>query len=301
MASHQPQAQSQSSSLPQQQVNMSSLNASQFKDSQAFSQLHQKGHRVPADPTPNLAVKVEVPSGSCFPNREGDAQKRDEHKSDSQGVQVNQASSSMGAGNQDKVPAIQGLNKHQQQHLRPQQTSYPMYGAHMTNYHTHPYSGQSVGVSSTSLKHQAQDTQVRQASLHQGMIPTQLGGTMQPMSSTNTQNYEIQNSGAESKRSQAGPFSQLTTQPSLQNNSATWQSSVTNDRKGTSMSSMPYVKQEALGQSQEQHKSQISASSSSTSFSSGKIDQGIPATPVTNSFPVSMPTQLDSLVPVIFL
>ncbi|KAL5709418.1 hypothetical protein ACHQM5_020110 [Ranunculus cassubicifolius] len=296
-----PQVQPQTSSQQQQQAKMQSVSVPQLKDSHPFSQLNQQGPRVPTDPPQVPITKIEIQSDSSFSNRESDSQKREkDHQSDSQGMHSNQvSSSSMGASNQERVPAIQGLNKNQQQHLHlPQQTSYPIYGSHMTNYHAHPYPGQSIGVSSSSLRPQLQDSQIRQVSLQQSMIPAQSGGMTQPTSSMNNQNNEIQNYGTEAKRLQGGSFPQMTSQSTMQQNSLAWQSSVGKDRKGTPIASLPYIKQEVLSQSQEQHTSHIAASSSATSFNSGKIDPGNPVPPVTSAISASMTSQLDSLIPV---
>ncbi|PIA30756.1 hypothetical protein AQUCO_05400094v1 [Aquilegia coerulea] len=297
--SHQLQAQPQSSSQQQQQVKMPSLNASQSADSHPFPQLHQEGHVASTDSTHVPPAKVELQSDSSFPSKETTLQKREsEHQSGLQGVHAkNVSSSSMGSVKQERdLPVTKGLNQQQPQHLHLPQTTYPMFAAN--TYHAHPYSGQSVGISSTSLKPQTQDSQIRQVTPHQTLVPTQSGGATQPMSLRTVQNYDKQISSNDPKRMHGASFSHLQTQSTLQHNPIPWQSSVGKDKIGSSLASMPYVKQEVVVQSQEQHIPQIPASSISTTFSSGKNNQGNPAPTGTHSISNSMPTQLDPSVAV---
>ncbi|KAF5189003.1 Transcription initiation factor tfiid subunit 4b [Thalictrum thalictroides] len=298
-SSHQCQPQSQNSSQQQQQVKQPSLNASQSVDSHLFPQLHQKGHLASTNSTHVPPAKVELQSDSSFPNKEITPQKREsEHQSDLQGVHKKHvSSSSMGTVKQEKdLPTTKGLNQQQPQHLHLPQTSYPIFGANTSTYHSHPYSGQSIGISSTSLKPQSQDSQIRQVTPHQTLVPTQSGGATQPMSSRTVQ--EKQKSFNDPKRMHGTSFPHLQTHSALQHNPIPWQSSMGKDKIGSSLSSTPYVKQEVVVQSQEQHIPQIPASSISTSFGSGKNNQGNPAPAGTNSISNSMPTQLDSSVAV---
>ncbi|PIA54577.1 hypothetical protein AQUCO_00900858v1 [Aquilegia coerulea] len=299
--SHQLQAQSQTSSQQQQQVKMPSLNASQSADSHPYPQLQQKSHMASTNSTQVSTAKVELQSDSSFPTKETTSQKREnEHQSDLQGMHVKQvSSSSMGSVKQERdLPATKELNQQQPQHLHLPQTSYPMFGANTSTYHAHPYSGQSVGISSTSLKPQTQDSQIRQVTPHQTLAPTQTGGAAQPMSSRTVQNYDKQISSSDPKRMQGASFSHSQTQSTLQHNPIPWQSSVGKDKIGSSLASMPYVKQEVVIQSQEQHIPQISASSISAAFNSGKNNQGNPTATGTNSISSSMPIQLDSAMAV---
>ncbi|KAF9621235.1 hypothetical protein IFM89_016729 [Coptis chinensis] len=168
--------------------------------------------KTPSDPNQVLTPKVEALSNSSFPTPESNSQKsrESEHSSDSQRMNVSKvSSSSVGMNNQERdLPTVppRGPNKQHQQHLHLPPTSYPMYGPNTSNYHVHPYSGQSIGASSTPLIPQTQDSQVRQV-LHQGSAPAQSGGTTQPMSSISMTNYEIQNSSNDPKRLHAASSS----------------------------------------------------------------------------------------------
>ncbi|KAF9619679.1 hypothetical protein IFM89_008000 [Coptis chinensis] len=229
--------------------------------------------KTPSDPNQVLTPKVEPLSNSSFPTPESNSQKsrESEHSSDSQRMNVSKvSSSSVGMNNQERdLPTVppRGPNKQHQQHLHLPPTSYPMYGPNTSNYHVHPYSGQSIGASSTPLIPQTQDSQVRQV-LHQGSAPAQSGGTTQPMSSISMTNYETQNSSNDPKRLHGGSMSHLTTNSTMQHNPVSWQSSMGKDLK---------------------------AASSSSSFSAGRADLGNPVPAGTNSISSSMPTQLDHL------
>ncbi|KAF5181135.1 hypothetical protein FRX31_029280 [Thalictrum thalictroides] len=156
------QQQTQSRTLQQQQqVKMPSHSSSQLADSNPFSLLHQKGHRAPSDPTQVPTLATEVKSDSSFPATKSNAQQREsEHQSNShsQGMHANHVSSTNLVNQKRDLPTMQGPTKQEQQHIHHQPTSYSMYGANISNYHTHPYS---VGASSTSLKPQNQDSQSR--------------------------------------------------------------------------------------------------------------------------------------------
>ncbi|KAF8410182.1 hypothetical protein HHK36_002704 [Tetracentron sinense] len=321
---HQFQLQSQASQ--QQQLKMPSLSAPQFTDPHSFAQLHQKGHRSPADVAQAPTSAVQVQTDSKFPTIENTAQKsrEAENHSDSHGMHMNQMSSaSMSTVNQERelpmIP-IQGLNKQQQQHLHLPQTSFPMYGT-VGNYHPHAYSGPPVSGTATSLKPQSHDSQMRQGPAHQGMISTQLGGATQPMSMMSVPKYEMQNSINESKRMQGGPLPHLTNNSAMQQNPVPWQSPMSKEQKTGALSSMAYPKQEPVDQTAElQHKSQLLVPQGS-SFGAVQVDQGNAAPPgtskdesfekqssrttfststsmvPTNSVSSSMTTQLEPTVP----
>jgi len=179
-SSNQFQLQSQASARQHPQ-RMPSVSASstQFSDPHSFAQLHQKGTNSSADPS-HIAVG-QMPADSSYPTIENDAQKTREvnRQSDSHGVQVSQVSSSSESTvNQEREQSsitIQGLNKQQQQHLH----FPPIYGSTGGNYHA--YSGTNVNTSTSSVKPQPHDTQLRQISQHQNLSSTQLGGTTQGM------------------------------------------------------------------------------------------------------------------------
>ncbi|KAL4620359.1 hypothetical protein ACB092_06G148600 [Castanea dentata] len=180
---------------------MPSVNASstQFSDPHSFAQLHQKGTISSADPShiPSSVVN------SSYPAIENNAQKSREvnRQSDSHGVPVSQmTSSNVNTVNQERerssIPA-QGLNK-QQQHLH----FPPIYGGSGGNYH--PNSVSNVNTSTSSVKPQPHDAQMRQISQHQNMSSTQLGGTTQAMSMPK---FERPNSVNDPKRVQGGSLS----------------------------------------------------------------------------------------------
>jgi transcription initiation factor TFIID subunit 4 len=298
-----------------------SASSTQFGDPHSFAQLHQKGTDSSADPS-HIAV-VQTPAGSSYPTIDKDAQKTREvnRQSDSHGVQVSQVSSSSESTvnqERDQSPiTIQGLNKQQQQHVH----FPPIYGSTGGNYH--PYSGTNVNTSTSSVKPQPHDTQLRQISQHQNLSSTQLGGTTQGMNMMSLPKFERQNSINDSKRVQGGSVSHLANNSTSQQNSVPWQSSSNKEQYSAPSSSMAGVKQEIIDQATEQqHKPHFSHSQGLSSFSAAQLGQGN-ATPgivkdetlekqssrmglststsmmPSNSVSPSMTTQLDPNVPVI--
>ncbi|KAJ4955104.1 hypothetical protein NE237_011887 [Protea cynaroides] len=275
----QPQASLQQQQQQQQQQQPNVQITQQFSDPQSFTQLNQKGQKSPTDLSQILTTTTQVQNDSSFSNTENSSQKSREmeHQSDSPGMHLSQTSSaSMSIVNQEKGLSsiqLQGINKQQQKHLHLPQTSFPMYGTMVGNYHSpHAYSGPPISGATTSLKSQTQDSQMRQVPLHQGMVSNQLGGATQPMNMMTRPRYEMQNSLNEPKRLQGGTH--LTNLSTMQQNPAQWQSSVSKEQKGGALSSIAYVKQELVDQTTEQQqKPQLSASQVSPSFGPVQIDQ----------------------------
>ncbi|XP_059432112.1 transcription initiation factor TFIID subunit 4b-like isoform X3 [Corylus avellana] len=273
-SSNQFQLQSQASARQNPQ-RMPSVSASstQFSDPHSFAQLHQKGTDSSADPS-HTAV-VQMPADSSYPTIENDAQKTREvnRQSDSHGIQVSQVSSSSESTvNQEREQSsvtIQGLNKQQQQHLH----FPPIYGSTGGNYH--PYSGTNVNTSTSSVKPQPHDTQLRQISQHQNLSSTQLGGTTQGMNMMSLPKFERHNSINDPKRVQAGSVSHLANNSTPQQNSVPWQSSSNKEQYSAPSSSMAGVKQEAIDQATEQqHKPHFSHPQGLSCFSSAQLVQG---------------------------
>ncbi|XP_059432337.1 transcription initiation factor TFIID subunit 4b-like [Corylus avellana] len=269
-SSNQFQLQSQASARQHpQRIPSVSASSSQFSDPHSFGQLHQKGTDSSADPS-RIAV-VQMPAGSSYPTIEKDAQKTREvnHQSDSHGVQVSQVSSSSESTvNQEREQssiAIQGLNKQQQQHLH----FPPIYGSTGGNYH--PYSGTNVNTSTSSVKPQPHDTQLRQISQHQNLSSTQLGGTTQGMNMMSLPKFERQNSINDPKRVQGGSVSHLANNSTSQQKSVPWQTSSNKEQYSAPSSSVAGVKQEIIDQATEPH---FSHSQGLSCFSSAQLGQG---------------------------
>ncbi|KAL4604205.1 hypothetical protein ACB092_10G176200 [Castanea dentata] len=248
---------------------MPSVNASstQFSDPHSFAQLHQKG-------TISSADSSHIPSSvvdSSYPAIENNAQKSREvnRQSDSHGVPVSQmTSSNVNTVNQERerssIPA-QGLNK-QQQHLH----FPPIYGGSGGNYH--PYSVSNVNTSTSSVKPQPHDAQMRQISQHQNMSSTQLGGTTQAMSMPK---FERPNSVNDPKRVQGGSLSHLANNSTSQQNPVPWQSTTNKEQISAPSSLVVGVKQEVIDQpTQQQHKPHFPHPHGLSSGSAAQIEQG---------------------------
>ncbi|KAK9983283.1 hypothetical protein SO802_032808 [Lithocarpus litseifolius] len=248
---------------------MPSVNASstQFSDPHSFAQLHQKGTISSADPSHIPSSVVD----SSYPAIENNAQKSREvnRPSDSHGVPVSQVTSSnVNTVNQERerssIPA-QGLNK-QQQHLH----FPPIYGGSGGNYH--PYSGSNVNTSTSSVKPQPHDAQMRQISQHQNMSSTQLGGTTQAMSMPK---FERPNSVNDPKRVQGGSLSQLANNATSQQNPVPWQSATNKEQISAPSSLVAGVKQEVIDQpTQQQHKLHFPHPHGLSSGSAAQVEQG---------------------------
>ena len=298
-----------------------SASSTKFSDPHSFAQLHQKGTNSSADPS-HIAV-VQMTADSSYPTIENNAQKTREVncQSDSHGIQVSQVSSSsestVNQESEQSSVTIQGLNKQQQQHLH----FPPIYGSTGGNYH--PYSGTNVNTSTSSVKAQPHDTQLRQITQHQNCSSTQLGGTTQGMNMMSLPKFERHNSINDPKRVQGGSVSHLANNSTPQQNSVPWRSSSNKEQYSAPSSSMAGVKQGAIDQATEQqHKPHFSHPQGLSCFSAAQLVQGN-ATPgivkdatlekqssrmglltstsmmPSNSVSPSMTTRLDPNVPVI--
>nr|XP_043616687.1 transcription initiation factor TFIID subunit 4b-like isoform X2 [Erigeron canadensis] len=171
-----------------------------------------------------------------------------EHQSDLHGVQASHMISNASAMKQEREQPpfpIQGLGKQQQQHIHFPQSSFPTYGNTSGNYH--PSSNPNMNMPSQSL-------QMRQGPVH----PTMGSQPMNPMSLPDM------------KRMHAAGLTHYT---SNSPNSGHWQPSMHKDQ--SLMSSMPYAKPDSLDQmNDQQHKSQLSTSHNSSSFSSNQHEHG---------------------------
>ncbi|XP_073034992.1 transcription initiation factor TFIID subunit 4b-like isoform X2 [Primulina eburnea] len=165
-------------------------------------------------------------------------------------------------GSQVDSQGLQGLDK-QQQHPHFSQTSFQTYGSSGSNYS--PFSATNVS-SSTSIRPQLQDSQMRLAPAHQNMASNHLRPT--------TQNTNVMNMS----KFERPPFSdpnKMQARTSTPHNLAEWASST-----GVS-SSIPYAKQEPVDQSSElQHKAQLNSSQGLSNLSSAQSMMSSPTTPV---------------------
>ncbi|CAA2999138.1 transcription initiation factor TFIID subunit 4b isoform X1 [Olea europaea subsp. europaea] len=192
-----------------------------------------------------------------------------ERQVESHGMEINQMASSTlkVSSHERKQPTfpIQGLNKQQQQHLHFSQASFPTYGSPGSSYP--PYSA-------TSLRQQPHDSQMRQATAHQNMNANQLGPTTQAMNMMNVPKFGRPNAFGEPKKMQPGALSHTNNNTTLQQNPVQWPSSSSKEQKIGVSSSMSYVKQEPVDQSNDQqHKVQLSSPQAS-SLSSVQVDRG---------------------------
>ncbi|CAK9145852.1 unnamed protein product [Ilex paraguariensis] len=269
-------------SLQQQNLQIPSLGAKQYSESQSFTQLQQKGPSSTTDSSNVSSSAAQVTMDSNSQKSRGV-----EHQSDVHGMRVGQISSSMGAVNQERERPnfpVQGLSKPQQQQFT--QASFPSYGSAGGNYHSYPATN--VNTSATSLKQQSHDSQMRQVSLHQTMGATQLG-TTRAMNMMSVPKFERQNCFSEPKRMQGGNLTHFTNDSTLPQNSVHWQSSTSKEPKSGALSSMTFVKQEPADQSNDQpHKSQLSALQGLSSFSPLQVEEGnaVPGTFKDESFDV---------------
>ncbi|KAL3505069.1 hypothetical protein ACH5RR_034910 [Cinchona calisaya] len=196
-----------------------------------------------------------------------------EHLPDSRVVQLSQMPSPSLVANQDKEPSAfppQGLNKQQPQHMHFSHASFPTYGN--TGSIHRPYSAMNANTSASPLNQQPHDSQMRPIPAHQTMSATQLGTTTQGLNMVSVAKFDRQNSFNAQKRLQGGTPSPMTNNSELPQNLVQWQSP--KEQKSGVPSSMTYVKQEPLDQSNEQYKPQFSASQGLSSFPSVNVEQG---------------------------
>ncbi|KAG8390944.1 hypothetical protein BUALT_Bualt01G0136200 [Buddleja alternifolia] len=185
------------------------------------------------------------------PTTESDAAKSQEVESqaDSQGVPGSHISnpSSSALSQERKHPAFPtpGLNK--QQHMHFSQASFPTYGSAGSSYS--PFSATNIS-SSTSLRPQSHDSQMRQAPAPQNMSANHLGPKTQSMSMMNMPKFDRPHSFNDPKKIQGGSLTHMNSNSGL------------------------YVKQEPVDQSNEQHKAQLSSPQGISPLSSAPFKQG---------------------------
>ncbi|XP_071924991.1 transcription initiation factor TFIID subunit 4b-like isoform X2 [Coffea arabica] len=193
---------------------------------------------------------------------------------DSHGVPLSQMSTASLAANQDKERSAfppQGINKQHSQHMLFSHPSFPTYGN--TGSIHRPYSTMNTNTS-TPLKQLPHDSQMRPIPAHQTMNATQLGTTTQGMNMVSVTKFDGQNSFNDPKRLQSGSLTPATNSPVLPQNSVQWQSLSAKEQKSGIPSSTTFVKPEPLDQSNEQYKSQFSATQGLSSFPSTNVEQG---------------------------
>ncbi|XP_059631128.1 transcription initiation factor TFIID subunit 4b-like isoform X2 [Cornus florida] len=259
-------------SAQQHNLKMPSISAKQLPDPQSFAQVHRKGI---TSHIASLAAQLKIDSSNASMDNNAQKPREVERQSDSHGMQVSQmSSSSLSTLNQERERAIQiqGLINLQQQQLHFPQSSFPMFGNTGGNYH--PFSGANVNASTTSLKQQPHDSQIRQVPVHQSMGATQLGTVTQTVNVMSVPKFERKNSFSEPKRVHGGTLSHLTNNSTLQQNSMHWQSSSGKEQKNSASSSMTYVKQEPVNHANEQQQSQLSMQQGLSAISSAQVEQG---------------------------
>ncbi|XP_057490165.1 transcription initiation factor TFIID subunit 4b-like isoform X1 [Actinidia eriantha] len=241
---------------------------------QSFAQLHQRAVTSSADVShiPSSAAQLKTYSSNAIMDNNGQISREIERQSDSHGISASQMpSSGLSNINQERLrPTIplQGLSKQQQQHFS--QTSFPIDGNPVGNYH--PFSGANVSTSASSLKQQPHDSQVRQGPVYQSIGATQLGTATQVMNVLSAPKFERQN---EAKRGQGGTLPHMTSNSALPYNSVHWQSSTGKEQKNGALSSMTYAKQEPVDQGSEQQlKSRLSFPQGLSSFNSVQVERG---------------------------
>ncbi|KAL5981323.1 hypothetical protein ACLOJK_015378 [Asimina triloba] len=241
-----------------QQHMMPSSSIQQFNKAQSFPSHHQNQSQRPASSVP-------METDACFPTPENSVQKLKEleHHGHTANMKANCQEGDL------SIVTPQGVQQQQHQlHLPP--TSFPMYGASIGNFSSNPYSGPSVSGSSTSIKTQSQDSQIRKVPHPQGMASSP-SGAGHSMNLTNMPNYDAQSMLNDPKRLHGGPISHLTGHTGLQQNPLAWQPAFNKDQRTSSLSSS-YPKQETTDpMATQQHKPQLYPPNSS-SFETGHVD-----------------------------
>ncbi|XP_021597186.1 transcription initiation factor TFIID subunit 4b isoform X2 [Manihot esculenta] len=232
--------------------------------SQAFARQHNV--RTSVGSTASSAGTVQADPSFLSAENNNQKSREVEHQPDSHGIQASQMPSSSAIVNQDRERSSISVPGHskQEQHMRFQQTAFPVYGSNSATYQ--PYAGTNANTSGSSMKPQPHDLQMRQIS-HQSVGATQMGGSTQAINMLSVPKFERQNPVADPNRLQSGPISPYTNKSLLQQSSVPWKAPMT---KGQSSgpSSTNYVKQEPFEQAiEQQQKSQLSNS------------QGLPVTP----------------------
>ncbi|KAM7520954.1 hypothetical protein LguiB_019916 [Lonicera macranthoides] len=263
-----------------QHMQMPPMRAKHVSDPQAFSHLRPKNLGSSSDQSqiPSSAAQNLTDASNLKMSNNAQTSREVERQSDSHGVQGNQMPSSSNFGTvkqeQDRSFPVQGLTKQQQQHLHFSQSSFPTYGGSTST--SYPYSGTNVNSSAQSL---------RQIPVHPRMGETQLGTTTQSMNTMSLPDFERQGSLSEPKRMQDGALSHLSNNSTMQHNSVHWQPSTNKEQKNGALSSMTYVKQEQIDQTNEQQqKSQLSTRQGLSSFPPAEQGNGIPGSLREESF-----------------
>ncbi|XP_051151056.1 transcription initiation factor TFIID subunit 4b [Andrographis paniculata] len=242
--------------LQNQAARSSQAGANPFQSLQVSARQHMQSDISTSTNDNNLAKSLDV-----------------ESQADSQGIHINHMSTSSSSGlSQDrKHPtfATQGFNK--QQHMHFSQSSFPSYGNAGSSYP--PFSATN-SLSSTSVRSQTHDSQMRQSPAHQNMPANHLGPTANSTSMINMSKFERPNTLGDPKKIQAGNLNAMNSNAALQQNQAPWSTSSSKEQRLGISSSMPHVKQEPVDQSNEQLKTQMSSSHGPSSLSSPLVKQG---------------------------
>lgn len=239
------QAQSQNpmQQQPQQLRPPTGTTAAQFSDPYSFGQLHQKSQS-----TPGMTVPSRTPAPVMQP------QKDSGHK-----IGDNSAFKSREV---EHLTDSHGLTKQQMQHLHFPQSSFPMYGVSGYN----PYPGTNVSTSSTMIRPQPHDPQMRQVQLHQGFGSTNADGTSQGMNVMNIPKVERPNSFTD-PRVLGSTMPNISSASSMPHNSVTWQPMVGKEQNIGALPSMGYVKQEPVDHTHEKQQKPANFTSQGPTFS----------------------------------
>ncbi|XP_030458959.1 transcription initiation factor TFIID subunit 4b-like [Syzygium oleosum] len=160
----------------------------------------------------------------------------------------------------------------QQQHFQNMQT-FPKYGS-PGGYH--PFSGTNMTSSTSSVKTQPNDTQMKQITIHQNLGSSHPVGSTQAMSLATAPKFDRQHPSNDNKRVQSGSLPPYAGNITLQQNSVPWKPSTTKDQSSGAFSSSVYVKHEPVDQSSDQQKQQLSSLQGLSSVSAGHLEQRIP-------------------------
>ncbi|CAI8596957.1 unnamed protein product [Vicia faba] len=245
------------SSGQQHPVRMPTVTSSgtKFNDPHALAQLHQRSMNPAADHSHNTSSAIQVKSEPTYSTMDIGAKKSLEH--DVRVVQPNQLpSSGSNAVNQETERSsvhIQGLNKHQQQHIHFPST----YGSSGGNYNH--FSGTTTGSSSLRPQPHPHDSHIRQIP-HQNIGLNHLG-------------VERQSSFTDPKRMPGGSASTGVNNTAPQQTSTSWQPSA--EQNSGLFSSVSYVKKEPNDLSiEQQHRNHLSKLHGLPSVNSGQTEQG---------------------------
>lgn len=200
-----------------------------------------------------------------------------ERQSDPHGAQVGlmSTSSSGSSSHERKYSAFpaQGLNK--QQHMQFSQTSFPTYGSAGSGYPPFPTTS---AASSTAIRPQPHDSQMRQAPSHPNLTVNHLGSISRPMNVSNMSTFDRPHSHSDPKKMPAGSLSYVNSNTGIQQHQVQWPSSTSKEQKTANSPSIAHVKQEPSDQGIEQQKAQLSASYGSSSLppAPSKLGSAVP-------------------------